>query len=280
MLDCRNPLLFRCPDFEQFVREVDPIKRNVLLLNKADLLSLEMRTAWAQYLQSAGIRFMFWSALLQNQENERAQAAEKAAEQAKAQEAGDDDDDGFVAPVSGGAFAALGMSDSEDSDSDSEEDGAEVADAVTEPEPEADEGPTVRIMRRVAAGSVSTKAEERPRASWYGKAAAYWDEIDATVDGVLGGVGDMTDVDLADSHASFGRQGRICSKGTVAPGTLACDCGAGIGRVSEVDIVEQCKKYTDAAREYVEMDSIRNIYTQGLQDFMTEEGIYDIVWIQ
>ncbi len=287
VLDCRNPLLFRCPDFEQFVREVDPIKRNVLLLNKADLLSLEMRTAWAEYLQSAGIRFMFWSALLQNQANERAQAAEKAAEQAKAQEAGDDDDDGFVAPVSGGAFAALGMSDSEDSDS--EEDGAEAADAVAEPEPEADEGPTVRIMRRVAAGSVSTKAEERPRDSWYGKAAAYWDNIDATVDGVLGGFGDMTDVDLADSHAFFGRQGRICSKGTVTPGTLACDCGAGIGRVSEgllldycekVDIVEQCKKYTDAAREYVGMDSIRNIYTQGLQDFMPEEGIYDIVWIQ
>ena len=79
VLDCRNPLLFRCPDFEQFVREVDPIKRNVLLLNKADLLSLNMRKAWADYLQSAGIRFMFWSALLQNQENERAQAEEKAA---------------------------------------------------------------------------------------------------------------------------------------------------------------------------------------------------------
>ena len=288
VLDCRNPLLFRCPDFEQFVREVDPIKRNVLLLNKADLLSLNMRKAWADYLQSAGIRFMFWSALLQNQENERAQAEEKAAARASAQEgAGDDDDDGVVASAGGGAFAALGVSDSE-SDSDLEEGGAETAEPVAEPEPDYD-GPTIRITRRVASGAGSVKTEERPREAWYGKAAAYWDEIDATVDGVLGGFGDMTDVDLADSHAFFGRQSRIGPKGTAAPGTLACDCGAGIGRVSEglllnycekVDLVEQCKKYTDAAREYVGMDSIRNIYTQGLQDFTPEEGIYDIVWIQ
>jgi ribosome biogenesis GTPase A len=294
VLDCRNPLLFRCPDFEQFVREVDPIKRNVLLLNKADLLSLEMREAWAGYLQSAGIRFMFWSALLQNEENERAQAAEKAAEKAAEQDSrADDDDDDFAgAAGGGGAFAALGGSDS-DSDSEEEEEEeeetTEAAEVVAEPEPEAP--PTVRIMRRSSTGGgpSSAEVEERPRSDWYGKAAAYWDEIDATVDGVLGGFGDMTGVDLRDSHAFFARQGRICEKGAVRPGTLACDCGAGIGRVSEgllldycekVDIVEQCQKYTDAAREYVGMENIRNVYTQGLQDFMPEEGIYDIVWIQ
>ena len=271
VLDCRNPLLFRCPDFEQFVREVDPIKRNVLLLNKADLLSLEMREAWASYLEGQGIRFMFWSALLQNEANEAAAAAAKEAALADAVESDDSDDEAVAGPAAGGAFAALGGSDSESESDDSEEEAATTAPKVA---------PTVLITRRDG-------TEERPRDAWYSKAAAYWSDIEATVDGVLGGFGDMTEIDLRDSHAFFKQQAGIAKE--VRPGTLACDCGAGIGRVSKgllldycekVDIVEQCQNYTDASREYVGMDSIRNIYTQGLQDFEPEEGIYDIVWIQ
>ena len=39
LVDSRNPLLFRCEDLERYVKEVDPAKHNILLLNKADLLS-------------------------------------------------------------------------------------------------------------------------------------------------------------------------------------------------------------------------------------------------
>ena len=39
IVDGRNPLLFRCTDLEAYVHEVDPNKRNLLLINKADLLT-------------------------------------------------------------------------------------------------------------------------------------------------------------------------------------------------------------------------------------------------
>lgn len=63
IVDARNPLLFRCPDLEKYVKEVSSHKVNMLLLNKADLLSREQRRAWATYFQKEGIRAVFWSAL-------------------------------------------------------------------------------------------------------------------------------------------------------------------------------------------------------------------------
>ena len=107
----------------------------------------------------------------------------------------------------------------------------------------------------------------------YQKAGAYWDSVDATIDGVLGGFGHLTDVDLRDSHAFFQRQPSLAPR-TPRPGTLACDCGAGIGRVAKgllldycekVDIVEQCKKYTDASWRFVGKERIREVLTVGLQ---------------
>ncbi len=43
--DARNPLLFRCEDLETYVRELSPDnkKLNVILINKADLLTDEQR---------------------------------------------------------------------------------------------------------------------------------------------------------------------------------------------------------------------------------------------
>eukprot|EP00760_Papus_ankaliazontas_P027184 PhM_4_TR3199/c0_g2_i1/m.8046/K14539/LSG1; large subunit GTPase 1 len=68
IVDARNPMRFRCVDFERYVSEVKPRsgthkKRAVLLLNKADLLTQHQRDEWASYLQSIGIPFMFFSAL-------------------------------------------------------------------------------------------------------------------------------------------------------------------------------------------------------------------------
>ncbi|KAL7867373.1 hypothetical protein AOLI_G00151870 [Acnodon oligacanthus] len=63
IVDARNPLLFRCPDLEKYVKEVSSHKVNMLLLNKADLLTREQRRAWARYFQNEGIRAVFWSAL-------------------------------------------------------------------------------------------------------------------------------------------------------------------------------------------------------------------------
>src|SRR4051794_29074935 len=43
IVDARNPLLFRSTDLEKYVKEVDPQKRNLLLVNKADLLTTRQR---------------------------------------------------------------------------------------------------------------------------------------------------------------------------------------------------------------------------------------------
>uniref|UniRef100_A0A8C9VV47 Large subunit GTPase 1 homolog n=1 Tax=Scleropages formosus TaxID=113540 RepID=A0A8C9VV47_SCLFO len=74
IVDARNPLLFRCPDLESYVKEVSPDKENMLLLNKADLLTREQRHIWAKHFEREGIRAAFWSALA---ENKRLEAEDK-----------------------------------------------------------------------------------------------------------------------------------------------------------------------------------------------------------
>lgn len=68
IVDARNPLLFRCEDLEQYVKEVSENKLNLLLINKADFLTVEQRKSWADYLISKNINFIFFSALLVGKE--------------------------------------------------------------------------------------------------------------------------------------------------------------------------------------------------------------------
>lgn len=62
IVDCRDPLFFRCEDLESYVKEVGEQKVNFLLLNKADLLDDEMRKYWSEYLNSKNIQHIFFSA--------------------------------------------------------------------------------------------------------------------------------------------------------------------------------------------------------------------------
>lgn len=70
IVDARNPLLFRSEDLERYVKDVDPRKENLLLVNKADMLTLEQRQAWADYFEEAGISYKFFSAHLAKEANE------------------------------------------------------------------------------------------------------------------------------------------------------------------------------------------------------------------
>lgn len=70
IVDARNPLLFRSDDLERYVKHVDSRKENLLLVNKADMLTLEQRQAWADYFQDAGIAYKFFSAHLAKEANE------------------------------------------------------------------------------------------------------------------------------------------------------------------------------------------------------------------
>ncbi|KDP42964.1 hypothetical protein JCGZ_23906 [Jatropha curcas] len=62
VVDARDPLFYRCPDLEVYVREVDEHKRTLLLVNKADLLPFSVRRKWAEYFRLHEILFVFWSA--------------------------------------------------------------------------------------------------------------------------------------------------------------------------------------------------------------------------
>jgi hypothetical protein len=44
IVDARDPLLYRCEDLEKYVKETGAHKANVLVLNKADLLSPAFRS--------------------------------------------------------------------------------------------------------------------------------------------------------------------------------------------------------------------------------------------
>ena len=70
IVDARNPLLFRSDDLERYVKEVDPKKNNLLLVNKADMMTLVQREAWATYFEHAGINYKFFSASLAKEMNE------------------------------------------------------------------------------------------------------------------------------------------------------------------------------------------------------------------
>jgi large subunit GTPase 1 len=104
IVDARNPLFFRTEDLEKYVLEVDPEKRNLLLVNKADLMTLEQRRGWADWFDGQGIRFAFYSAQLAKEAQEKKvenddESGEDANNADESEESGDEeehDDDRLV----------------------------------------------------------------------------------------------------------------------------------------------------------------------------------------
>ncbi|KAM5342559.1 hypothetical protein ACJ41O_013525 [Fusarium nematophilum] len=76
IVDARNPLLFRSEDLESYVKAVDPRKENLLLINKADMMTTKQRKAWAKHLREAGISYRFFSAQLAKELNEAREFSE------------------------------------------------------------------------------------------------------------------------------------------------------------------------------------------------------------
>ncbi|XP_062816009.1 N-terminal Xaa-Pro-Lys N-methyltransferase 1 [Anolis carolinensis] len=124
---------------------------------------------------------------------------------------------------------------------------------------------------------------------FYSKAERYWKAVPATVDGMLGGYGHISSLDIASSRAFLLR---FLKEGPTRTGTsLALDCGAGIGRISKrlllplfraVDLVDVTEGFLDQARAFLGEDArrVRNFFCCGLQDFSPEPGAYDLIWIQ
>lgn len=70
VVDARNPLLYYSEDLVSYAKELDPMTETVLLLNKADLVDIEIRRLWADHFDSKGVRYIFWSAKSANHPSE------------------------------------------------------------------------------------------------------------------------------------------------------------------------------------------------------------------
>lgn len=88
IVDARNPLIFRSEDLELYVKEVDPRKNNLLLVNKADMMTEEQRAAWAEYFIKNKINYKFFSAQLAKEQNEGLVPADYASQRQDQQAAG------------------------------------------------------------------------------------------------------------------------------------------------------------------------------------------------
>ncbi|KNC84390.1 hypothetical protein SARC_03383 [Sphaeroforma arctica JP610] len=147
--------------------------------------------------------------------------------------------------------------------------------------PDPSEG--VEALWKAADADVDEKTGEL---NWYKKAKDYWENIPATVNGVLGGFSHISSVDIKGSQdflkpllSKLGKSGKIS----------ALDCGAGIGRVTSklllpifdvVDLVEFCQKFLDKARAKISSPKAERFICSSLQDFTPEDQRYDVVWVQ
>ncbi|KAG0648364.1 Large subunit GTPase 1 [Hyphodiscus hymeniophilus] len=120
IVDARNPLLFRSEDLERYVKHVDSRKENLLLVNKADMLTLDQRQAWADYFEAAGISYKFFSASLAKEMNELREFDEEEDD-----DEDEDEEDVQVNPGKAGSSSKLAAKtatlDLEDDDEDSSE---------------------------------------------------------------------------------------------------------------------------------------------------------------
>lgn len=148
--------------------------------------------------------------------------------------------------------------------------------------------------KEVSSAQVDEKGDQEPvdyenDGQFYVKAQKYWSGVDATINGMLGGFSQISSNELNSSRLFLDElyRSRPCPERKVA-----LDCGAGIGRVSKglllpyfekVDLVEQDENFCKTARTYIGGDNTERlgaIHNTGLQDFVFEEGKYDVIWCQ
>ena len=132
--------------------------------------------------------------------------------------------------------------------------------------------------------------------SWYERAANHY-QNEATLDTVLGGFAPLTDLDLAGSlqfvQTLQSEELQLLANQNLSQ-AVACEFGAGIGRVSkglllpmgfgQVDLVESASHLLAAAPDYIGdeggADKCR-YYCTSLQDWVSSQpGKYTLLWIQ
>jgi galactose mutarotase-like enzyme len=124
---------------------------------------------------------------------------------------------------------------------------------------------------------------------WYGVASDYYEEnCTTTLDGVLGGLSEISPVDLEGSKLFL--EGLALPPNKEGTKSVACECGAGIGRVTKgllldfcdrCDLVESSPRLLNTAPEFIGDRSYRcRFVCSGLQEWEPTAGKYTIIWIQ
>ena len=70
IVDARNPYFFYSSDLEKYIKDVDKNRGNkqfLLLINKADYLTEELREHWSKYFKENNVNHIFFSALLEQE---------------------------------------------------------------------------------------------------------------------------------------------------------------------------------------------------------------------
>mmetsp|Transcript_579 Transcript_579/g.1956 ORF Transcript_579/g.1956 Transcript_579/m.1956 type:complete len:267 (+) Transcript_579:108-908(+) len=125
--------------------------------------------------------------------------------------------------------------------------------------------------------------QKRSELEWYRKAKDYWKTQEATVDGMLGGHGNLSNLDI-ETSTSF-----LKSLPDMDFCGAALDVGAGIGRVSKnlllplfrcVDMLEADANYLKQSETYVADERLEKRICCPMEDFMPEKGRYSVIWIQ
>ncbi|KAF5729277.1 putative Protein C9orf32 [Tripterygium wilfordii] len=140
--------------------------------------------------------------------------------------------------------------------------------------------------------------DDNRKTQWYSDGVAYWEGVEASVEGVLGGFGQVNDADINGSEAFLNT---LLAERFVDGGKsrhlVALDCGSGIGRITknlllryfnEVDLLEPVAHFLDAARESLapenhtapDMHKATNFFCVPLQEFTPDAGRYDVIWVQ
>ncbi|KAI1175990.1 alpha-N-methyltransferase NTM1 [Nemania sp. FL0916] len=116
----------------------------------------------------------------------------------------------------------------------------------------------------------------------------YWQGIDANDNGMLGGYGHISRVDLRGSRSFLAKLGFGRKQGVKTIGR-ALEGGAGIGRITHgllldlaetVDVVEPISKFTDALAT---AEGVGKVFNLGLEEWHPDEATdirYDVIWNQ
>lgn len=123
---------------------------------------------------------------------------------------------------------------------------------------------------------------------YYEKARAYWESVPATVEGVLGGFGNLSALDIVESEEFLLKCFKVNKRSKKKmPDSTSLDCGAGVGRVSkdllkkyysEVHLVEVAQPLLDQAKK-----DLRGYPAQYFCDSLhtfKPSITYDLAWAQ